>query len=91
SRQRIQGLFREAVSEIGVSASLDVPQSHNVFRFSDSGEFHRLLDGAGLTEVKVTEHAATYRVPDTETLWQGGLGSFVLTGAVIRQQDQATQ
>lgn len=91
SRQRIQGLFREAVAEIGVSASLDVPQGHNMFRFSDPDEFHRLLDGAGLTEVKVTEHAENYTVPDTETLWRGGLGSFVLTGAVIRGQDQATQ
>jgi ubiquinone/menaquinone biosynthesis C-methylase UbiE len=91
ARQRIQGLFREAIAEIGVSAALDVPQGHNVFRFSNSDEFLRLLDGAGLTEVKVTEHAATYFVPDTETLWQGGLGSLVLTGAVIRQHDQATQ
>ena len=74
-----------------MSAPLDVPQGHNVFRFSDSDEFFRLLDGAGLTEVKVTEHAATYLVPDTETLWQGGLGSLVLTGAVIRKQDQTTQ
>src|SRR5580765_513536 len=56
SRQRIQGLFREAIAEIGVSAPLDLPQGHNVFRFSNSGEFLRLLDGAGLTEVKVTEH-----------------------------------
>ena len=91
SRQRIQGIFREAIAEIGVSAPLDVPQGHNVFRFSNSGEFLRLLDGAGLTEVKVTEHAATYLVPDTETLWQGGLGSLVLTGAVIRKQNQETQ
>jgi SAM-dependent methyltransferase len=91
SRQRIQGIFREAIAEIGLAASPDVPQGHDVFRFSDSGEFRRLLDGAGLTDVKVTEHAATYVVPDTETLWQGGLGSLVLTGAVIRKQDQATQ
>ena len=91
SRQRIQGLFREAIAEIGSSALLDLPQGHNVFRFSNSEEFLRLLDGAGLTEVKVTEHAATYLVPDTETLWRGGLGSLVLTGAVIRKQDQATK
>ena len=82
SRQRIQGIFRDAIAEIGVSAPPDVPQGHNVFRFSNSGEFLRLLDRAGLTEVKVTEHAATYFVPDTETLWRGGLGSLVLTGAV---------
>ena len=41
--------------------------------------------------MKVTEHADTYFVPDTETLWQGGLGSLVLTGAVIRKQNQDTQ
>lgn len=91
SRQRIQGIFREAIAEIGVSAPPGVPQGHNVFRFSNSDEFLCLLDGAGLTEVTVTEHAATYVVPDTETLWQGGLGSLVLTGAVIRHQDKATQ
>lgn len=91
SRQRIQGLFREAIAEVGVSAPLDVPQGHNVFRFSSSDEFHRLLDGAGLTEVKLAEHAGTYLVRDAETLWQGGLGSLVLTGAVIRKQDEATR
>ena len=90
-RQRIQGIFREAIAEIGVSVPSDVPHGHNVFRFSDSGEFLRLLEGAGLTEVAVTDHAATYFVPDTETLWRGGLGSLVLTGAVIGHQDQATQ
>jgi len=91
ARQRIQGIFREAIAEIGVSVPPDAPQGHNVFRFSNSGEFLRLLEGAGLTEVAITEHAATYRVPDTETLWRGGLGSLVLTGAVIKHQDQATQ
>ena len=70
---------------------LDVPQGHNVFRFSNTGEFLRLLEGAGLIEVAITEHATTYSVPDTETLWRGGLGSLVLTGAAIKQQDRATR
>ena len=91
SRQRIQGIFRDAIAEVGVSAPLDVPKGHDVFRYSNSDEFLKLLRGAGLTEVNVREHAATYCVPDAETLWQGGLGSLVLTGAVIRKQDQATQ
>ncbi len=68
-----------------------MPAGHNAFRFSNSDEFLRLLNGAGLREVKVTEHTTTYCVADTETLWLGGLGSLVLTGAVIRKQDQATQ
>jgi ubiquinone/menaquinone biosynthesis C-methylase UbiE len=91
AHQRIQGIFREAIAEIGVSLPPDVPQGHNVFRFSNSGEFLRLLEGAGLTEVAVTEHSTTYFVPDMETLWRGGLGSLVLTGAIIRHQDETTQ
>ncbi|UVO34686.1 class I SAM-dependent methyltransferase [Bradyrhizobium arachidis] len=91
SRQRIQGIFRESIAEIGVAALPDVPEGHNVFRFSNSGELLRLLEGAGLTGVRVVEHAATYIVPDIETLWCGGLGSLVLTGAVVTRQDQATQ
>lgn len=91
SRQRIQGIFRDAIAEVGVSIPPDVPQGHNVYRFSDTGEFLRLLEGAGLIEVAVTEHATTYSVPDTETLWRGGLGSLLLTGAAIRQQDKVTQ
>jgi SAM-dependent methyltransferase len=91
SRQRIQGIFRDAIAEVGASIPPDVPQGHNVYRFSDTGEFLRLLEGAGLIEVAVTEYATTYSVPDIETLWRGGLGSLLLTGAAIRQQDKITQ
>jgi SAM-dependent methyltransferase len=91
SRQRIQGIFRDAIAAVGVSMPPDVPQGHNVYRFSNTGEFLRLLEGAGLTEVAVIEHATIYSVPDAETLWQGGLGSLVLAGAAIRHQDMPTQ
>jgi SAM-dependent methyltransferase len=90
-RQRIQGIFRDSIAEVGLSVPPDLPQGHNVYRFSDTGEFLRLLEGAGLINVAVTEHATTYSVHDTETLWQGGLGSLLLTGAAIRHQDKATQ
>jgi SAM-dependent methyltransferase len=91
SRQRIQGIFRDAICEVGVSIPAELPQGHNVHRFADTGELLRLLDGAGLVEVAVTEHATTYSVADMETLWRGGLGSLLLTGAAIRHQDAATQ
>ena len=91
SRQRIQGIFRDAIAEVGISMPPDVPKGHDVYRFSNTGEFLRLLEGAGLTEVAVIEHATTYSVSDTDTLWRGGLGSLVLTGAAIRQQDKPTQ
>jgi SAM-dependent methyltransferase len=91
SRQRIQGIFRDAIAEVGISTPPDVPRGHDVYRFSNTGEFLRLLEGAGLTEVAVNDHATTYSVSDTDTLWRGGLGSFVLTGAAIRDQDKPTQ
>jgi len=90
-RQRIQGLFREAIAELAVTPPPDVPHGHNMFRFSDTGEFLRLLRGARLDEVTVEEHTTVYSVVDTETLWRGGLGSFVLTAAAITRQDQPTQ
>jgi hypothetical protein len=76
---------------VGVSVPPNVPQGHNAYRFSNTREFLQLLEGVGLMEVAIMDHATTYSVPDTETLWQGGLGSLVLTGASIRHQDKATQ
>ena len=68
SRQRIQGIFRDAIAEVGVSMPPDVPQGHDVYRFSNTGEFLRLLKVAGLTEVAVIEHATVYSV-STRTLF----------------------
>ena len=39
----------------------------------------------------VTEHPATHRVPDMDTLWRGRLGSFAVTASAIGYQDEATQ
>jgi ubiquinone/menaquinone biosynthesis C-methylase UbiE len=73
SRQGIQGIFRDAIAEVGVSPAPDVPQGHNVYRFSDTREFLQLLEGAGLVEVAVTEHATTFpspiRKPFGEEAW----------------------
>lgn len=91
ARQRIQGLFRETIAELAITLPPDLPQAHDSYRFSDTEEFLRLLGGAGLADIAVAEHATSYWVPDVETLWRGGLGSCVLTGAAIRHQEEATQ
>ena len=90
-KQRIQGLFREAIAEIGIAPPPDVPEGYSIFRFADTGEFRRLLEGGGLTDVVVRDHKTTYLIPDVDTLWHGGLGSFALTAAAIAHQDKATQ
>lgn len=90
-KQRIMGLFRDAVAEIGAQPPPDVPAGYSLFRFSDSGEFRALLEGAGLKDVTLTEHPATHRIPDMDTLWRGGLGSFAVTASAIGYQDEPTQ
>jgi ubiquinone/menaquinone biosynthesis C-methylase UbiE len=91
NKQRIQGLFREAIAEIGAPAPPEVPKGYSVLRFADTGEFCRLLEDAGLTDVSVEDHQTSYLISDVETLWRGGLGSFAVTGSAIAHQDAATQ
>jgi len=90
-KQRIQGLFREAITEIGAMPPPDVPSGHSILRFADTEELHNLLTGSGLDDVRVEEHRAVYTIADVTTLWRGGLGSFVLTSAAIAHQDAATR
>jgi SAM-dependent methyltransferase len=91
SKQRIQGLFREAIAEIGVVPPPDVPGGHSILRFADTNEFRGLLEGAGLADIALQDHNTTYLIPDVDTLWRGGLGSFALTASAIAHQDKATQ
>ncbi len=91
TKQRIQGLFREAITEIGATPPSDVPKGYSILRFADSNEFRRLLDGAGLTDVKIEDHQTNYLIPDIDTLWRGGMGSFAVTASAIAHQDAKTQ
>jgi len=90
-KQRIQGLFREAIAEVGVAPPPDVPAGHSNLRFSDAEAFRRLIVGAGFHDVRVEDHSSTYTVADVDTLWRGGLGSFAMTASAIDHQDAATQ
>ena len=68
-----------------------MPKSYSPLRFSDTGEFARLLQGSGLTEVIVRNHQTTHLIPDIDALWRGGLGSFAITASAIVHQNVATQ
>jgi len=90
-RQRVQGLFRDAIAEVGVRPPDSLPAGHSSLRFCATGELLGLLQGAGLADAGVTEHAGTFLVESVDALWRGGLGSLVLTGSAIRHQDADTQ
>jgi len=91
SRQRVQGLFRDAAAEVGAGPPPELPKGHSSLRFCDVSELRRLLDGSGLADVAISDHAATHCVKDTDTLWEGGLGGLALSASAIRHQDVATQ
>lgn len=73
------------------NAPAGLPSGYSILRFADTTEFHNLLAGAGLSDVRVEDHRTTYAIPDVATLWRGGLGSFAVTAAAIAHQDAATQ
>ncbi|HWB47149.1 MAG TPA: class I SAM-dependent methyltransferase [Hyphomicrobiaceae bacterium] len=90
-RQRVQGLFRDAIAEVGAQPPPDMPKGHSPLRFCDADELRRLLRGAGLAGVEVTDHEGRHMLRDVDTLWRGGLGSLVMSTAAILHQDAATQ
>jgi SAM-dependent methyltransferase len=90
-RQRVQGLFREAITELGLSPPPTVPQGHDTLRYSDPEAFAQLLRRAGLDGVEVTAHRTTYPMPDIEALWRAGIGGMAVTASAIVTQDAATQ
>jgi SAM-dependent methyltransferase len=91
SRQRAQGLFRDAIADIGAAPPPELPKGHSSLRFCDIDEFRRLLQGAGLDAVTIADHEATHCVSDVDTLWRGGLGSLALSASAVLHQDAATQ
>jgi len=90
-KQRVQGLFREAIAEVGAAPPPDMPAGHSNLRFCDTAAFRSLLVDAGLEDVRVEDYGTTYTIADAETLWRGGLGSFAVTASAIDHQDAATQ
>lgn len=91
SRQRVQGLFRDAIAEVGAQPPSDMPKGHSPLRFCEAAELRRLLQGAALADVEVKDHEGRHLVRDVDTLWRGGLGSLVMSTAAIIHQDAATQ
>jgi ubiquinone/menaquinone biosynthesis C-methylase UbiE len=90
ARQRYHAIFREAIDEVGAQPPPALAR-HSTMRFCDPEEFRRLLEGAGLHGATIRAHATTHRVPDAETLWQGGLNGLALTGSTITWQPEAVQ
>jgi SAM-dependent methyltransferase len=91
SRQRLQGVFLDALQEAGAAVPPTLPTGPPLFRFSADSALSGLLQTVGLSAITVHPHATRYTVRDTDTLWAGGLGSLARTSAVVLAQTPAMQ
>lgn len=90
-RARLLGVLVDAMAEVGVQPTGDVPAGPPIFRFADEGEFTRLLVGAGLGEIDVQTVAFTHQVASSDELWSGLIGGTVRLRAVVLAQPAGVQ
>jgi ubiquinone/menaquinone biosynthesis C-methylase UbiE len=90
SRQRVQGLFRDAIAEVGARPAPDFPARHSMLRFCDPAALAALLSEAGLSDVAVRDHTGTRRFKSADEMWQGAMTGMGLTGAALKSQDAPT-
>jgi len=91
SRTRIQGLFVDALQETGATPPPDLPIGPPMFRFAEDSELLNLLSSAGLAHVQVRSLSFVHRIESVDALWQGALGSFARTSAMVLGQTPEMQ
>lgn len=91
SRNRINGIFHEAISRLAVNAPGLPPQGPPMDRFSDQARFAQFLRSAGFEDVRVTAVSFTYPLRNAEDLWNLAMGSFARASATIRAQSEPVQ
>ena len=90
-RSRLLGVFLDAISAAGASPPTDIPAGPPFFRFSDDGEFSRLLRDAGMNNVGVDTIKFDHAVPSAQQLWDGLLGGTVRTSSLVLRQPEETR
>jgi SAM-dependent methyltransferase len=86
ARNRVNGVFFEAVSRAGAPPPPGLPAGPAVFRFSHEAELVAVLRTAGLEGVAVRDVTWVHAVASAEAWWQGRLGSLARASARILGQ-----
>jgi SAM-dependent methyltransferase len=90
-KNRINGIFFEAISELGVSAPGALPAGPAVDRFSDPDQFGAILRAAGFEVVGIDYITFSHPLKSVDELWDLALGSFVRVSTIIRAQNAEVQ
>jgi SAM-dependent methyltransferase len=90
-KNRINGIFFEAINELGISAPGALPAGPAVDRFSDPEQFAAILRAAGFEVAGIDYISFSHPLRNVDELWQLALGSFVRVSTVIRAQNADIQ
>jgi SAM-dependent methyltransferase len=89
-RNRVLGVFPDALARSGVAAPADIPEGPDSWLFADHDRFRALLAGARFEDVEVRELAWTHTV-DPAAWWDAIVASTPRTGALIARQPERVQ
>ena len=90
-KSRINGIFFEAINELGISAPGALPAGPAADRFSDPNEFAAVLRAAGFEVVGIDYISISHPLKSVDELWDLALGSFVRVSTVIGAQTADVQ
>ena len=90
-KNRINGIFFEAINELGISAPSALPAGPAVDRFSDPEQFEAILRAAGFEVAGIDYISFSHPLKNIDELWKLALGSFVRVSTVIRAQNADVQ
>jgi SAM-dependent methyltransferase len=91
ARNRVMGIFFDAMRDAGASPPPDIPAGPPMFRFSEDIELSELLRSAGLVDVIVRAFSFAHCLSSPDDLWNGILRGTVRTSIGIRRQPKAVQ
>jgi SAM-dependent methyltransferase len=82
-RARLIGLLTDAIAAAGVEPPSGRPVGPSRERLARDDELRRLIEGAGLADVRVDTVAFVELMRDADELWEGVLGGSVNTRATV--------
>ncbi len=91
ARARLIGLLTDAIAAAGVKAPTGRPVGPSRERLARDEELRRLLENAGLADIRVDTVAFVEPMRNTDELWQGVLDGSVNTRATVLAQPSDVQ
>jgi SAM-dependent methyltransferase len=91
AQNRINGIFFDAINELGVKAPGSLPSGPSVDQFSSADKFAEILRSSGFEVIGIDYVSFSHPIQSVDELWNLALGSFVRVSTVIRAQNPDVQ